>query len=79
MIRSNDFSDMWPMITSADSAMGASCGNSTYRYSCHSVAPSMRAASRSSSGMPRNPARNSAMTYPDSCQIAGIAIARCRR
>ena len=31
MIRSNIFIDMWPVMMSADSATGVSCGNSTCR------------------------------------------------
>jgi hypothetical protein len=62
MIRSNTFSDMWPMMITAVSATGDSCGKITFLYSWNSVAPSIFAASRRSSGMPRRPARNSAIT-----------------
>ena len=62
MIRSNALSDMWPTMMTADSATGLSCGKTTWRYICQVEEPSMRAASRSSSGTPRKPARNRAIT-----------------
>ena len=41
----------------AERVMGASMGKMTRRKSCHSLAPSTRAASRTSTGIPLSPAR----------------------
>ena len=63
------------MMISAASVTGRRKGKTTWRYTRHSEAPSIRAASRSSSGTPRKPARKSAITYPESAQTAGKASA----
>src|SRR5690606_23768090 len=52
---------MCPRMIMADRVMGANRGRITCRYSCHSLAPSARAASRRSSDTPRSPARYRAM------------------
>jgi len=56
-IRSKIFREMWPSTIMALRVIGRSKGKTTCRYVCSSLAPSTRAASRNSSGMPRSPAR----------------------
>ncbi len=50
--------------------MGRIMGTITRLYTCSSVAPSTRAASLISVGIPRRAARYMAIVYPDICHVA---------
>lgn len=62
--RSNTFSTLITSVTNTTSSTGESSGTVTRRNTCHSVAPSTRAASRASRGMLANPATISVIANP---------------
>ncbi len=71
--RSKILSDVCSSSTTTTMVTGFSIGIITRRYTCHSVAPSMRAASRTSSEIVAMPPIYMAITNPESCQVAAIA------
>src|SRR5690606_16997891 len=75
--RSNTFSTLMVRVTSTTMRTGASSGIVTRRNTCHSVAPSTRAASSASRGIAASPAAistiaNPAHTHRYDTMIAGV-------
>ena len=62
--RSNTFSTLIISVTATTARTGASSGTVTRRNTCHSLAPSTRAASSSSRGTPASPAAISTIAKP---------------
>ena len=62
--RSKIFRTLIIRVTSTTASTGASIGTVIRRNTCHSLAPSTRAASRSSRGRPASPAAISTIAKP---------------
>ena len=78
--RSNTFNTLITRVTNTTSSTGASSGTVTRRNTCHSVAPSTRAASSASRGIAASPAAmnviaNPAMIHSQAEMIVGVISA----